>query len=301
MRRRARPTSEGLAVLGLTVAIGAVAAASGNNLLYLLVGSLIGLWVIEVVLGSWNLRGIDAFRRLPGELVAEGDGSGRIVVRNPRRWMSSVALLVRDVDTGTEVSVGEVAPGSTGGSPAVWRFVRRGPVRLTALDVRSRFPFGWIEQQVTIPAPAELVVYPRPSSTAVVPRPGEDGGAGRDASAARGGLGDFHGLRPYETGDRLHSVHWPTTARAGELMVVERAGEAEPAVHVVLERTPPDAWEAEISRAAGEIARGFARGWRVGLELPPLEDRSLTRLPARGGGSWRRALLETLARLPEAR
>ena len=83
-------------------------------------------------------------------------------------------------------------------------------------------------------------------------------------------------------------------------MVVDRAGEAEPAVRVVLQQTPPDGWESEISRAAGEIVRGFARGWRVGLELPSAEDRAVTRLPARGGGTWRRALLEVLARLPEA-
>ena len=164
MKRRARPTSEGLAVLGLTVAIGAVGAASGNNLLYLLVGSLIGLWGIEIVLGSWNLRGVDAVRRLPAELVAEGDGSGRIVVRNRRRWMSAVALLVRDLGTQTEVSIDEVDTGSTGGRPAVWRFPRRGAVQLKALEIRSRFPFGWIEQQVTVPAPAELVVYPRAST-----------------------------------------------------------------------------------------------------------------------------------------
>lgn len=297
--RKARPTSEGLAVLGLTVAIGAVAAAAGNNLLYLVVAVLLALWLIELVLGSWNLRSVDAVRRLPAELVAEADGTGRIVVRNRRRWLPAVAVLVQEEGTGTEVTVGEVAASGTTGAPAVWRFGQRGPVRLEALTLTSRFPLGWVRWEVRVPAPADLVVFPRPVVTQAVGRPGEEQGTGGEAQATRGGVGDFVGLRAYQPGDRLHGIHWRTTARAGEWMVVQRGGEAEPAVQVVLERMPPEAWEGEISRAAGEIGRGFSRGWRVGLEVPT--DDGTRRLPAQGGGAWRRTLLEVLARLPEAR
>lgn len=284
---------------GLTVAIGAVALASGNNLLYLLWSALLGLWAVEVVLGHANLVAVDAVRQVPAELVAETDAPGRIVVRNHRRWLPALAVEVEDVGAGAAVAVPEVAARGVTGGAAVWRFPARGAARLVALRVRSRFPFGWVEREIEQPAAVDLVVYPRPTASSALPGVSSDG-AGRDAQGSRGGMGEFQGLRGYEAGDRLRSVHWATTARVGSVMVIQRSAEADPAVCVRVRRTPDEAWEAEISRAAGELGRAFARGWRVGLELPALRGGPAQVLPEQGGSSWRRVLLEVLATLPES-
>ena len=182
----------------------------------------------------------------------------------------------------------------------MWRFGRRGLVPLRTLQLKSRFPFGWLERRLVLPAPAEVVVYPRLTAATGAPSPGQDPGVQREAQATRGGGGDFQGLRTYQAGDRLGAVHWPTSARVGELMVVQRGGEAEPALRVVVTATPPDAWELEIARAAGEVHRGFTRGWRVGLEVPSAFGTAGSRWPSRGGAAWRRSLLEALSMLPEA-
>jgi hypothetical protein len=53
-----------------------------------------------------------------------------------------------------------------------------------------------------------------------------------------------------------------------------------------------EAWERELSRACGEVLRGFSLGAHVGLELAGAW------MEPRAGDPWRRQLLETLAREP---
>jgi uncharacterized protein (DUF58 family) len=94
-------------------------------------------------------------------------------------------------------------------------------------------------------------------------------------------------------------VHWPTTARAGELIVAERAGEAEVSVEVEVRDVGRGAlWERELSRATGEVQRALQLGRRVGLRLPAIDASPGRWLPPTSGGAWRRALLEVLGRMP---
>jgi uncharacterized protein (DUF58 family) len=286
---------------GLTVALGAVCLASGNNLLYLVVSVLVALWVAELLLGAWNVRGLEASRRLPIEVFADLEAPGRLVLRNRRRWIPAIGLEIVDPGTGASGFVSEVPAGGQGASAVSWRFPHRGVVHLHQLNVVSRFPFGWMRHDRMLAASAELVVYPRPSSGDSRALPGEDAGDAHAARALRGGGGDFVGLRPYALGDRARSIHWPTSARAGQPMVVQRSSDAERAVRVVVTGAQDASWEREISRASGELLRGFSRGWRVGLEVPAETGGAASRRwPARQGAGWRRALLEVLARLPEA-
>jgi uncharacterized protein (DUF58 family) len=88
-------------------------------------------------------------------------------------------------------------------------------------------------------------------------------------------------------------IHWRTTARVGRPVVIVRSPESTERVVVRISDRSGRAWENELGRGCGEVLRGFARGCRVGLELP---DR---RFEARGGARWRRMLLEVLATQPE--
>ena len=120
-----------------------------------------------------------------------------------------------------------------------------------------------------------------------------DAGAAVTAPPAHGGgLGDFVGLREYQGGDRVGSIHWPTSARLGAPVVVVHSAEATQRVVIRVADVRGAAWERELSRAAGQVLRGFSRGSPVGLELPE------HRLEARTGAAWRRTLLDALARAP---
>ena len=70
-----------LATAGLAI----YALSTGNNLVYMLLSTLLAAFVVDALAGAWNLRGLEVARALPPELYAGLEGRGTIVVRNRRR------------------------------------------------------------------------------------------------------------------------------------------------------------------------------------------------------------------------
>lgn len=292
-RRGARLTREGWILAVLTVGVGIAGVVSGNNVLILVVSGLVAVWIVDAVLGPWNLRQLEVRRDLPGELFAEQAGRGSFRVRNRRRWLPSVAVHVsEDRGGGAEGWLHRLGPGEEVHVPAGWHFPGRGPAALGRIRLQTGFPFGlwtrWREHERT----AEVLVYPRPRPAEPRVKPGAAGAEGPQA-AGRGAIGDLDGLREYREGDAPRRIHWPTSARVGVPVIMQRTDEQADRVTVQVRNLHGRAWEHELSRACGEVLRAFHRGCRVGLELPD------GRFEARGGPAWRRTLLEILARQPD--
>ncbi|MEC7947610.1 MAG: DUF58 domain-containing protein [Myxococcota bacterium] len=294
-RVRARPTREGAWFLLLIVAVVLAALNTGNNLLYMVLGSLLGALVLNNVLAEWNLRGVRVARRLPDEAWAGRSASGTIQVHNVRRFGAAWSLLVREVDPdGNDLAIARalrVAPGAQIDVPARWTFPERGAVRLDVLVVESTFPFGLMRRWRELPMPASLLVFPH-AHPGLARRRMSGSGRARSHQRQVGPSGDFRGLRPYMPGDPLRDLHWPTTARTGQPMVVERNREMSDAVMVEVKEHRGAEWERSLSRAAGQVVHHTGAGHAVGLRLGSLA------LPPRTGDPWRRHLLEQLARAP---
>lgn len=96
----------------------------------------------------------------------------------------------------------------------------RGRHELGPLVVRLADPFGLVERSQVVTGSATLTVLPR-----VVPlatSPGTAAGSGSQAASThRLGLAgeDDPTVREYRSGDDLRRIHWPSTARVGDLMV----------------------------------------------------------------------------------
>lgn len=99
---------------------------------------------------------------------------------------------------------------------------RRGRYRFGPLRISTRFPLGLVLGQITLPAPATLLVAPRIGRLL--------GGWGNLLEADLAGderrhpqrgvsEGDYYGLRPWQSGDSLRWVHWRTTAKLARPMV----------------------------------------------------------------------------------
>jgi uncharacterized protein (DUF58 family) len=290
---RLRLTREGAALAAFTVAAVGVGLLSGNNLVLAVGVVLVGLWVLEAFLGGWNLRHLEVARSLPVELYAGIESRGMLQVANRRNWLASWAVRVREDGVGGALAVvPRVECRGTVGVPVGWRFHQRGPARLHAVCLASAWPFGLLIRERRIPLVAELLVYPRP-------RFGPRGSAHPDLEGpehddgGRGGpYGDFAGLDPYRPGDRPLAIHWATTARVGEPMVIRHTGLAGECVVVRVADCAGRAWEDALNGACGEVLRGFEQRCAVGLHMPDCT------LEPRAGGTWRRALLDTLARAP---
>ena len=124
------------------------------------------------------------------------------------------------------------------------------------------------------PAGAAIVVHPRlVELQTLFSDAGRMGGAGRRLLLRRPAGFDFHSVREYTQGESLRRVHWPSTARSGQLMVKELEDTPRDAVVVLLDCDPSgvcgelgDSSFDQAVRAAGSVLRVHAeRGRKAAL------------------------------------
>lgn len=114
--------------------------------------------------------------------------------------------------------------------------------------------------------PTTLVVRPRLTALdGLFSDAGRAAGDGRRILLRRAAGFDFHSVREYEQGESLRRVHWPTSARRGQLMVKEMEDTAHDGVVVVLDCDPQCAVGAPPSssfdtavRVAGSLLQAHA-------------------------------------------
>ena len=283
---RIRPTAEGWWFLLLIVGVLMASLNTGNNLLYLLLAMLLSLLVLQNVFAEWHFRGISLERKLPVEAFALEDSMGAIVVVNHRRALAAFSLVVEEEECRASAAVSSVPPGQRVEVPVAYQFESRGLTALRRITVSSSFPFGLFRRLRTLSVESEMLVYPQRRMGSVLARPVEVGDETPDLTR-QGGSEEFLGLRPYEVGDSLRRIHWPSTAKQGTPFIVELSQAQSEAVLVQL-HSEGDI-ESHLARACGQAVGHFQRGHAVGLRAPGIELR-----PQRGA-SHRRRLLSSLA------
>lgn len=272
--RRIRFTRAGLLFTLGAFGVGFAAINTGNNLLYLLLGAMLGVMAVSGWLSEQTLRALHVTRTIPGGVPVERDFRIRYQVTNGKRWLPSLAVEFHEPGLPGLAFLPHLGPGETRGTHAAERFVRRGVYPLEVLTLATDFPFGLFRKERDVPLPGELVVWPR--TDRVVP----DGalGTGRDPSllaassqASAGPRGEFRSLREYRSGDDARDIHWRTSARLRQPVVREYEQDAGDAVWVVLDTAHPpgDAAEAAVETAASLCARAARRGRTFALSAGP--------------------------------
>ena len=96
----------------------------------------------------------------------------------------------------------------------------RGRYPVGPMHVRVGDPLGMVDLDQIIPSTATVLVTPRTEPLPAITLTGRWAGAGdnRTRDLLGGGSPDVT-IREYRLGDDLRRIHWPTTARVGELMV----------------------------------------------------------------------------------
>jgi uncharacterized protein (DUF58 family) len=162
---------------------------------------------------------------------------------------------------------GWVAAMGSGEGEVTARPVARGVVTSIKVQVEGAGPLGlvtWVRSlDLALRAPMEVGPMPTPvtSDDLIGFR------ADADEALTRGaGHDTIRGVRPYAFGDPIRVVHWPATARWGELMVKELEGPDAPEVVIVVDlRGDPDRSEAAASLAAGMARAALQAGLSVSL------------------------------------
>ena len=150
----------------------------------------------------------------------------------------------------------------------------RGRFRVSGAVLELGDVLGLETVSLPVDGAAAVLVHPRlVELETLFSEAGRRGGDGRRLLLRRTAGFDFHSVREYEQGESLRRVHWPTTARRGQLMVKELDDAPRDAVVVVLDcdpsgavGSPPDSSFDTAVRAAASILRVYAaRGRRATL------------------------------------
>ena len=154
-------------------------------------------------------------------------------------------------------------------------------------------PLGLDQLEVALAAPGAVLVYPR---LVELDRLFSESGAaahdGRRLLLRRPAGFDLHSVREYEQGESLRRVHWPSTAKRGQLMVKELEDSPRDEVAVVLDVDPSavvgESFDVQV-RAAGSILRAHARRGRRAVLVVNSPRREQQRVQS-AEGDWRSAL-----------
>lgn len=292
--RRLRFTRAGVFFTAGVVALGFATLNTGNNLLYLLLGALLGLIVVSGWLSEQAIQKIRIVRRAPHGVAGE-PLTISYDVHNGKRSLPTIALELKEADADITTFVPQVAAGKSTLARGQVVFNRRGVYKLHRFTLSTTFPFGLFVKERDVVFPGTIVIWPRNNLRV---REARKGGlrirrsAAEQASVVAGGRGDFRSLRPYLSGDDPRDVHWRTTARLAEPVVREYERDAAETLWLAvdLRTSAGDAAEDVIEIAASLAARAVARGERVALIT-----NDIVISPGIGGAQLER-ILDALAR-----
>lgn len=201
-------------------------------------GRLLGLpelYVLGAVAGALVVIGVITVRRSLPDLTIEravvprrvhrgGESHVELHVGNRSERRSPMLHLHDPVEgtVGARVAVAPVEPGAHHAATYRLPTDRRGLLAIGPLRARRTDPFGVASRTTEVAGPAHLTVLPSVEPLHRLPEAaGVDdplAGTSRPIAGSSGG-GEFAALREYVAGDDLRRVHWPSSARTGDLLV----------------------------------------------------------------------------------
>jgi uncharacterized protein (DUF58 family) len=242
-RMEYRITLEGWIYLGGIILVALAALNTGNNLLFLILASLIAIVLMSGILSSITLSGLGMRLELPEHIFCGQTVRAIVEVENEKLTLPSFSLRVE------AVKAKGAPPAAILNTPVYFPFLpkhdriqqvvpisfsRRGVYRQEAFRIATRFPFGFLRKSRRLDLKTEALVYPsvEPSPEYMEILPGIQGAL---ESLAKGRGHDLYALRDYMPTDSARHVHWKASARSGSLMVREFAREEDFRVLLVLD------------------------------------------------------------------
>jgi uncharacterized protein (DUF58 family) len=190
----------------------------------------------------------------------------------------------------------------------VLRSVPRGRYPFASSYAILEDPFGLERTHVPLAATGALLVYPRLVELGeLFSESGAYAREGRRLMIRRESGFDLHSVRDYEQGESLRKVHWPSTARRGQLMVKDLEDAPRDEVAVLLDASagtvagtaPESSFDVQV-RAAGSILRTHVRRGRRAVLVVNGAERVSQAVHAEDA-DWRRALELLAAVEPDGR
>ncbi len=238
-----RISREGWIYFAGIILVALAALNTGNNLLFLILSSLVAIVLMSGILSSITLSGIEMRLLLPEHIFAGQPVRAVVELENAKLTLPSFSLRVEAARTKGSSTVAMLEtpvyfpylPKNDRVQQVVpMLFPRRGVYRQEAFRIVTRFPFGFLQKARHLNLKTEALVYPsvEPTEEYLDILPGLQGAL---ESLVKGRGQDLYALRDYLPTDSARHVHWKASARLGSLMVREFTREDESRILLVLD------------------------------------------------------------------
>ncbi|MEA2451648.1 MAG: hypothetical protein QOG04_358 [Actinomycetota bacterium] len=254
-----RPTRRAFVITGIGALLIMAAATAQAGWLFVLAAGVLGL-----VGGSFAARhrlgALEVIRSVPRRARVGDELRLGYAIRNSSKRGGAPMFTVEDTFgpfPTTTVGSERLGPGESSHVELVRMAARRGRFVEGTAVISSAAPFGLVRSKRRLEVPGEVTIVPRWVDLTTFPI-FEPSSAPSEVlhERPRAGAGEeFVGVREFRPGDPLRSVHWRSTARAGNLIVREFEQEISSRAGIVLAGAdhgtgPASSFETLVSAAA---------------------------------------------------
>jgi uncharacterized protein (DUF58 family) len=257
-------TREGVVYLLIISLIAIAALNTGNNLLFIILASLLAAILVSGILSQIVLSQLELDFVLPDHVFAEQPMISRLTVGNLKRAFPSFSITVSARDAARKmrkkssgprprqildapVYVPYIPHRSSVTQHVEIAFPRRGRYTQEGFRVSSKFPFGFLRKSHEVSSKQEILVLPNIQPTEefyeILPLIG-----GEIESFYKGQGSDLYAIRDYQEGDSARHVDWKATAKAQAVKVREFTREDERRLLLVFDARLPRAEPSLLSQ-----------------------------------------------------
>ena len=246
--RRLKVSASGYWFVALTIALGVVAIAANNNVLYLIESLLLSGLILSGVLSERYVSAMHVEIRRQSSTA--GDATcDQITVTNRKRF-TLFCVEVGEWKAGKFTTMGylpRLGGHSTSTVISSQVLLTRGPHKWDALGVATSYPFGFAKKIRLIHGPGERIVWPTKQGSEAKKSAGAESRMG-----ARAGIEISDGeVRAFNSDDDSRMIVWTLSARGGDPYVrMRRSESADPEVALDLRCAEGEEFEKRVSAAA---------------------------------------------------
>jgi uncharacterized protein (DUF58 family) len=274
-------TREGAVYLMLIAVIAVAALNTGNNLLFIILASLLAGILVSGILSKIVLTGLEMDFVLPDHVFAEQPMISRLTLVNEKWFFPSFSVTVAGRDTSPDESQKKRKQAARQAArqppPAVasrqilsdpvyvpyiprrasvtqhveLTFPRRGRYTQEGFRVSTKFPFGFLRKLREVPTRQEILALPSVQPTEefyeILPLL-----SGEVESFFKGRGHDLYAIRDYQEGDTARHVDWKASAKAQQIKVREFTREEERRLVLIFDNQMP--------QADGKLLAKFEKG-----------------------------------------
>jgi uncharacterized protein (DUF58 family) len=284
-RYRVRVNRSGIIFIGITVFFGVAAVNTANNLLYLVVSSMLSFMLVSGLLSLYNLRGLSVRLIPPSEVYAMKYESFRLLVENKKPFPSFLIRFPSKLKDETLPIIFK-----RGEANVSLYFEGRGFYQDVQVVIATSFPVGLFERYYVEVVPINLVVFPKPIPTKLNFLESQFAKeSGESFYSFNRGYDEVHSIREYR-GEPVKLIHWKASAKTGKLYVKDTYSQEKSPIVLSLDLVDGSK-EEKVSKLAYLVIKLTSEGYPVGLKIG--EDI----IPPAFGEKHKRELLTALALL----